>query len=118
MTKRGDQDFKDHLPLSNLAFHILLALGGGPAHGYAIGKEVEERSSGKLNPTTGSLYQALKRLQDSGLIEPAQASGNVDSRRQYFRLTRLGRKMAALEAGQLDVLVAAARSKKLYNGSV
>jgi DNA-binding PadR family transcriptional regulator len=118
MTQRGDQETKAHLPLSNLAFHILLALGGGAAHGYAIGKEVEERSNGKLNPTTGSLYQALKRLQDTGLIEPAQPTGSVDSRRQYFRLTCLGRKVAALEARRLDGLVAAARSKKLYNGSV
>lgn len=117
MTQRGDQDTKAHLPLSNLAFHILLALGGGPAHGYAIGKEIEERSSGKLNPTTGSLYQALKRLQDAGFIEPSQPTGSVDSRRQYFRMTRLGRKVAALEAHRLNGLVAAARSKKLYNGS-
>ncbi len=118
MTQRGDQESTDHLPLGNLAFHILLALGSGPAHGYAIGKEVEERSSGKLNPTTGSLYQALKRLQDTGLIEPAQTAESVDARRQYFRMTRLGRKVAALEARRLDGLVAAARSKKLYNGSL
>ena len=45
--------------LSDLAFHILLALGEGPSHGYAIGKNVEERSAGRLDPTTGALYQAL-----------------------------------------------------------
>ena len=44
--------------LSELAFHILLALGDGPSHGYAIGKEVEERSGGRLDPATGALYQA------------------------------------------------------------
>ncbi len=46
---------RDFLPLSNLSFHILLALGDASSHGYAIGKEIEERSGGKLNPTTGGL---------------------------------------------------------------
>ncbi len=109
-------DSKNHVPLSNLSFHILLALGGGPAHGYAIGKEVEKRSDGRLNPTTGSLYQALKRLQDDDFIEPAHAAEGVDARRHYFRLTRLGRMVAAREAGRLDKLVSAARAKKLYSG--
>jgi len=113
----GKNDTKDHLPLSNLSFHILLALGGGSAHGYAIGKEIEERSGGKLNPTTGSLYQTLKRLQDDGFIEPAVGATGVDARRQYFQLTRLGRKVAALESRRLDELVAAARAKKIYSGS-
>ena len=45
--------------VGNLAFHILLALGDGAAHGYAIGKDVERRSEGRLDPTTGALYQAL-----------------------------------------------------------
>ena len=46
--------------LTDLAFHILIALGDGPAHGYAIGKDVEEQSGGRLDPSTGALYQALK----------------------------------------------------------
>jgi DNA-binding PadR family transcriptional regulator len=110
----------DFVPLSNLTFHILLVLGDGPAHGYAIGKEVEARSGGKLNPTTGALYQALRRLDDDGLVEPAPppgADGAVDQRRQYFKLTRLGRSVARAEAKRLDELVAAARSKNLYGGS-
>ncbi len=48
--------------LSDLAFHILLAVGDGPSHGYAIGKDVEARSDGRLDPTTGALYQVLRRL--------------------------------------------------------
>ena len=53
------------LPLSDLALHVMLALGDGPLHGYGIGKEIEERSGGRLNPTTGGLYQVLKRLADA-----------------------------------------------------
>ncbi len=107
------------LPLSNLSFHILLALGEARSHGYAIGKEIEERSGGKLNPTTGGLYQALKRLGEDGLVEHtvSDSSPSTDSRRQYFRLTKLGRQVVALEAARLDELVAVARDKNLFTGS-
>ena len=53
--------------LSDLAFHVLLALGDGPSHGYAIGKDVDERSGGRLDPTTGALYQVLRRLAEEKL---------------------------------------------------
>jgi DNA-binding PadR family transcriptional regulator len=74
------------VPLGTLPFHILLSLGDGPAHGYAIGKDVETRSGGALDPTTGALYQALKRLTDDGLIERLRTSPEpeVDARRTYF----------------------------------
>jgi DNA-binding PadR family transcriptional regulator len=103
------------LPLTNLAFHVLLALGDGAAHGYAIGKEVEARSGGMLNPATGSLYQVLKRLSQDGLIEQAPDADDADSRRQSFRLTALGRRVAEAEARRLDALVAVARHKRLLS---
>jgi DNA-binding PadR family transcriptional regulator len=109
-------DVKDHVPLTDLTFHILLALGEGASHGYAIGKEVERRSGGRLNPTTGSLYQALRRLHSDELIAEAQqpkSATATDSRRQYFRLTPLGKRVFAFEAQRLDDLLAAAREKKL-----
>lgn len=104
------------LPLSNLSFQILLALGRGPSHGYGIGKELAERTDGKLNPTTGSLYQALRRLEEKGLLEDApEATARADdARRQYFRLTDLGRRVAALEAGRLSELVEDARARDLF----
>jgi DNA-binding PadR family transcriptional regulator len=100
--------------ISDLAFHILLALGDGPSHGYAIGKDVEGRSGGRLDPTTGALYQALRRLTEEGLIAPADAPGDADVRRKYFALTRQGRQAAANEARRLDALVRTARQRKLY----
>jgi len=102
------------LMVSDLAFHILLALGEGPSHGYAIGKEVETRSGGRLDPTTGALYQALRRLTDDGLIAPVDAPEDADLRRKYFALTRDGRRAAAKEAERLDALVRTARQRKLY----
>lgn len=108
------------LPLSNLTFHLLLALGAGPGHGYGLGKDIERRSDGKLTPTTGSLYQALKRLADDGLIEPAPeaATASPDQRRHYFRLTELGREVARLEAARLHELVRLAAERRLYPSPV
>lgn len=107
------------LPLGNLPFHVLLALGEGASHGYAIGKEIEARSGGALDPTTGALYQALRRLTEDGLVEAlAEApEASTDARRRYFRLTPLGRRVAAAEAARLERLVAAARQKNLYPAS-
>jgi DNA-binding PadR family transcriptional regulator len=102
--------------LGALPFHILLALGDGPAHGYAIGKEVQARSDGRLDPSTGALYQALKRLAAEGLITPLAEppEPTTDARRKYFELTPAGRGAAAAEARRLDALVGAAREKNLY----
>ena len=100
--------------VSDLAFHVLLALGDGPSHGYAIGKDVELRSGGRLDPTTGALYQVLRRLADDGLIAAVDAPGDADARRKYFALTRDGRRAAAKEAERLDALVRTARQRKLY----
>ena len=102
------------LALSDLAFHILLALGNGPLHGYAIGRDVEQQSGGRLDPTTGALYQALRRLSEDGLIASAKGPGDSDPRRKYFALTARGRRAAAAEAQRLDGLVRAARKRKLF----
>jgi DNA-binding PadR family transcriptional regulator len=101
-------------PSSDLAFHVLLALGEGPSHGYAIGKDVEERSGGRLDPTTGTLYQVLQRLAADGLIAAAKTPAGADERRKYFVLTARGRRAAAEEAARLDALVRVARRRKLY----
>ena len=101
-------------PLSDLAFHVLLALAEGPSHGYAIGKDVEERSGGRLDPTTGTLYQVLQRLATDGLIAATRSPAGADERRKYFLLTAHGRRTAAAEAARLDALVRVARKRKLY----
>lgn len=107
----SSSEIGEFLPLTDLAFHTLLALGRDPAHGYAIGKEIEARTGGRLKPTTGGLYQALKRLRDHGLVEraPTMEEEASDSRRNYFRLTALGRRVLTAEARRLDELVARAR---------
>jgi DNA-binding PadR family transcriptional regulator len=102
------------MALSDLAFHVLLALGEGPSHGYAIGQAVEAQSGGRLDPTTGALYQALRRLADDGLINEVDGPREVDARRRYFSLTPSGRRAAAAEAARLDALVRTARKRRLF----
>ena len=102
-----------HLPLGNLVFHILLALGDGPAHGYAIIRDVEERSGGHVTVRSGSLYAAIQRLTESGLVAPADAPPGEDARRKYHRITDLGRRVAAAEAGRLAGLISLARARNL-----
>ena len=100
--------------LAALTFHILLSLGEGPAHGYAIGLRVEEESGGRLDPTTGALYQALRRLTEDGLVSAVAGPDGVDPRRKYFAITRLGRRAVAQEAQRMAGLVRAARQRGLY----
>lgn len=112
-------DIDDFLPLTPLSCHILLALSRGNAHGYAVGESIEAMSSGAVRPTTGTLYQALKRLRDEGLIEEAAAPPGDRSGgppRLYFALTDLGRRVAAREAARLEGLVETARETALLPG--
>ena len=102
--------------LTELGLQVLLAVGRGAAHGYAIGKDIEERTGGRLDPSTGALYQALKRLADEGLVRPASAPRHeeVDARRKYFELTPSGRRAVTAEIRRLESLVELARERKLY----
>ena len=100
--------------LTDLAFHVLLALGGGPSHGYAIGKEVAAQSDNRLDPSTGTLYQVLHRLKADGLIASVDAPERSDERRKYFQLTKVGRLAVETEARRLAALLRTARKRKLY----
>ncbi len=107
---------EDFLPLTPLSFHVLVALRQGACHGYAIGTSIEETSGGAVRPTTGSLYQALKRLRTEGLVESApepRGERSAGPPRLYFRITRLGRRVAGLEAERLERLVALAREAEM-----
>lgn len=108
---------ESHLPLTPLSYQILVALAGRPRHGYAIIKEIEEREGGATVPSTGALYLALQRMEADGLIGSAEPpSDETDARRRYYRLTELGRDVAAAESVRLAGLVDAARSRKLLPG--
>jgi DNA-binding PadR family transcriptional regulator len=104
------------LPLSPATFQILMALVDGECHGYAIMRQVAERSEGTVRLGPGTLYGSLKRLLEVGIIEESEERMDPDSndeRRRYYRITKLGLSVARAEARRLEQLVRAARRKKL-----
>lgn len=95
------------LPLPHMALHILLVLVEEERHGWAIVRRIEERTSGAWSPSAGSLYLAMTRLEEQGLIEDAEPPApDVDGRRRYYRLTALGRRVLDLELARLGSLLA------------
>ena len=107
---------ESQLPLAPATFEILLALVDRDRHGYAIMKEVASRTDGAVRMGPGTLYGALKRLLEAGLVEEGSERADAelgDDRRRYYRLTKFGLRVARLEARRLDTMVRAARQKKL-----
>ena len=90
---------EDMLPLTPVAFEVLLALTAGAAHGYAILRAVEARSAGTVSLHAG-------RAEEGG-----------DERRRYYALTPLGRSVARAEALRLEAQVGAARAHGLLGGA-
>ena len=103
-------------PLTPAVFAILLALAEGERHGYAIMRDAEEQSGGRMRLGPGTLYGSLRRLLEDGLIEEAQTRPSPaldDERRRYYRLTAYGHRTARAAAARLDGLAHAARAAGL-----
>ncbi len=96
-----------------MVFHILLALIDGPRHGYAIMQDVNRRSDGKVGLGPGTLYGAIQRMEDSGVLQKTAppAGEGPDPRRRYYQMTERGRSALLTETERLESLVAAVRQK-------
>ena len=100
-----------HLPLRPVEFHILLSLASGERHGYGIIQDIEARGETAV-PDVGTMYRALARMLENRLIAAAarsHAADSVDERRNYYRITDLGHRVARAEARRLEALTRAAR---------
>ncbi len=105
-------------PLREPTFFILLSLAEGEKHGYAILKDVEALSRGKIMLSTGTLYEALARLLDQDLIQRAGAGTEMGDNstkkthpgrpRKAYRLTPRGRRVLTAETYRMQELAAAA----------
>jgi DNA-binding PadR family transcriptional regulator len=115
-------DAAHYLPLTPLWFNVLLAAADGPTHGYAVIKEMEERSGGAVSPGAGTVYVALQRLVQEGLLEEVEEGRQdySDRRvRRHYALTELGREVCRAEAQRLAGEVQAALGKNVLEpGSI
>src|SRR5580698_8394407 len=93
----------DHEPLSEPVFLILTSLAEEPRHGYALIKDIEELSDGRVRLSTGTLYGALRRLLDSDWIE-RHDSGDTSRDKQSYRLTKMGRARLSADLERLRML--------------
>jgi DNA-binding PadR family transcriptional regulator len=120
-----DQSLKrdlNFLPLREPTFLILLSLAAGGKHGYSILQDVEALSHGKVTLSTGTLYEALSRLLDQGLIErfvesePEEGANSVSpphpgKPRKSYRLTATGRELLKAEIRRMESLITAVKQK-------
>jgi DNA-binding PadR family transcriptional regulator len=99
-----------------VALHILLALSDRPRHGLGIADEIESTTAGKMTLGPGTLYGAMKRLLDLGLVdEPADTprGESADPRRRYYRITPLGRRALEAETRAMADVLQIARAKRV-----
>lgn len=107
-------------PLTPAVFHILLALMDQERHGYGIMKEVESQTQGEMLLRAGTLYQAIKRMLEMGLIEESAVRPDPaldDERRRYYKISGLGHKVASAEVERLRKLLQIARAKQKLSTS-
>lgn len=102
----------DSAPLTEPVFLVLLSLAQAPRHGYALLKDTEALSDGRVRLSTGTLYGVIHRLLDSEWIERYETE-DTSRDKQSYRLTSLGKKFLQAELDRMKQLtrVATARLK-------
>ncbi len=106
-------------PLPAAAFQIMLSLADGDLHGYAIMRQVEEQTGGRLRLGPGTLYGSIQSLLEGELIEEVCRSEEPEDRqerRRYYKLTAAGRKLARAEAEKMADTLRVARARKILRG--
>ena len=116
MAKTKQRSVEALLPLPLPIFHMLLGLSEGERHGYALKREILQRTGGKLNLGSGALYGSINKMLEQGLIEESEERPDShldDERRRYYRITALGRRVAREESARLARLLRQARATGL-----
>ena len=112
MTKENDVDAL--LPLQKGTFHILMALGDGELHGYAIIQDIATRTNGEIRLSAGTLYRSIQRMLEQGLIVESSLRPEPeedDERRRYYKITPFGSAVIRAELRRLTQLIKLARAK-------
>lgn len=106
------------LPLRPAELLLLVSLSDEDLHGYALARQIAERSDGIVRLEPGNLYRVIKRLVDDGLVAEAGRRAAPDAeaeRRNYYRITPLGMRVAAAEAARLRALLATPSMRRLVS---
>jgi DNA-binding PadR family transcriptional regulator len=107
-------------PLPAAALNILLALAGEDLHGYAIMRQVEQQTCGRVRLGPGTLYGSLRTLLEASLIEELDCGSDSEAsseRRRYYRLTSAGFKLVRSEVEGLAQTLRVARAKRILRGA-
>lgn len=107
----SEKNIEALLPLHPEVFRILVVLRDGPAHGYALVKELERDAGRPGRVLPANLYRRMRTLLEQGLIAETEVDTDPsedDERRRYFRITMLGERVARAEAHRLRALLAGA----------
>ena len=107
MAGTGTPDRRLELLQGTLDMLILRTLQWGPQHGHGIGQAIRQSSAELLQIERGSLYPALHRLEDRGLVAAEWKSSELNRRAKYYRLTAAGRKQLLAEQSKWKLLVRA-----------
>ena len=115
--RRLTRDPGELLPLKHSTYQVLLALGDGEAlHGYAVMQAITDMTAGQAI-LPGTLYAALARMVDEGLVEESEPRGDETSggpQRRYYKRTAFGRAVARAESERLRALLDVARAQKMF----
>ena len=115
--RRLTRDPNELLPLKHATYQILLALGDGDSlHGYAVMQAIAEMTGGRESILPGTLYAALARMVDEGLVEESEPRADESSggpARRYYQRTAFGRAVARAESERLRALLDVARSQRI-----
>ena len=102
--------------MTPMVMHILLALVDRDRHGLGIAEHVDEFTDGRVHLGPGTLYGAIRRLLETGLIEDVDSGPKGDSkdpRRRYYRITTAGRRALEVETRRLADVIDVARVKRV-----
>jgi DNA-binding PadR family transcriptional regulator len=103
-----NNEIQELLPLSLPIFHMLVSLMEGERHGYALKREILQRTEKRINLGSGALYGAINKMLEQGLIVESDERPDPhldDERRRYYRITPLGRRVLQAETARLRDLV-------------
>jgi DNA-binding PadR family transcriptional regulator len=118
--KRLTRDPNELIPLKHSTYQVLLALDDGELlHGHAIMQAISEMTEGREVILPGTLYAALARMVDEGLVEESEPRPDGPSGgppRRYYQRTRFGRAVARAESERLRALLDVARAQKILGG--